>query len=603
MSVAEQMQYDYSILRKSYRDNYNDEIRVAIYGRVSTLHEEQIAAFGRQLEWYEQVLASHPNWKVINTYEDKTSGTTSERKGFQQMIADAKNGDFDLIITREVCRFARNTVDSLHYTRLLKEYNVEIYFVSDNIWSMDTDGELRLTIFSALAQDESRKVSERVYHGQMICRKNGVIFGSGNILGYDLVKGATSVENNYVINEEQAETVRRIFELYLQGEGMKQIALRMEAEGRKCATGQVKWHPSKISRIIANKTYCGYIVYNKSKTADFLSHKRIINNDRSTYEYVKGRFEPIVSEEVWEAAQEIAKSKTYRTKDNKLQCKNVSKDKWTRKLLCSCGRTFRKYEWRTNKNGETSYGYVCRNQVGSYRKSYRELHGVDTQDSCDIPSICEWKLDFMFCTIFHELFDAPGNTLSKLSTLIKRYYEYIPDNSKNQELDKCKIDLSLTDSRLKELTLKYLDGKITDEIYSDMKGEFQTKYDNLSIKIKELEKEIEEDNQKRDIAEIKATQIEAIRSTLFDYIDFTDSSCNALVNRFVTRVTPCDNHIYKWYINLNSNLFTAFNEEDYELYDFFTVGFSQAKEYRKERGHYIRQNQWHDLKLEIYVNI
>ena len=146
------------------------------------------------------------------------------------MIEDAKQGDFDLIVTREVCRFARNTVDTLVMTRELKNYGVEVYFVEDNIWTMDGDGELRLTIMATLAQEESRKISERVRAGQKISRDNGVLYGSGNIIGYDRVNGT------YVINEDQAETVRMIFDLYLKGWAKQKSAKSFAADSGKTVT-------------------------------------------------------------------------------------------------------------------------------------------------------------------------------------------------------------------------------------------------------------------------------------------------------------------------------------------------------------------------------
>lgn len=167
----------------------------------------------------------HPNWTVLDKYIDEgiTGTQAKKRPAFMQMIEDAKQGDFDLIVTREVCRFARNTVDTLVMTRELKNYGVEVYFVEDNIWTMDGDGELRLTIMATLAQEESRKISERVRAGQKISRDNGVLYGSGNIIGYDRVNGT------YVINEDQAETVRMIFDLYLEGlESAKSFAADRE---------------------------------------------------------------------------------------------------------------------------------------------------------------------------------------------------------------------------------------------------------------------------------------------------------------------------------------------------------------------------------------
>ncbi len=190
------------------------------YGRVSTEHEAQLAALENQLQWYDDQTERHSNWNVLQKYIDEgiTGTQAKKRPAFLRMLEDARAGKFDLIVTREVCRFARNTVDTLVTTRELKNLGIEVYFVEDNIWTMDGDGELRLTIMATLAQEESRKVSERVRAGQKISRENGVLYGNGNIIGYDRV-GST-----YVINEEQAETVRIIFDLYLQGAGQTKIA-------------------------------------------------------------------------------------------------------------------------------------------------------------------------------------------------------------------------------------------------------------------------------------------------------------------------------------------------------------------------------------------
>ena len=146
--------------------------RVVFYGRVSTEHEAQLSALENQMQWYDDVADRNPNWYVIKKYIDEgiTGTQAKKRPAFLRMIQDAKQKKFDLIVTREVCRFARNTVDTLVVTRELKECGIEVYFVEDNIWTMDGDGELRLTIMATLAQEESRKISERVRAGQKISR-------------------------------------------------------------------------------------------------------------------------------------------------------------------------------------------------------------------------------------------------------------------------------------------------------------------------------------------------------------------------------------------------------------------------------------------------
>ena len=176
------MQYDI--------ENYKRRPRtVAFYGRVSTEHEQQLSALSNQMDWYIKLAQNNPNWHVVARYIDEgiTGTQMKKRPSFMQMLEHAKQGRFDLIVTRELSRFARNTVDALNATRELKQYGVEVYFVNDGIWTMDGDGEVRLTIMASIAQDESRKTSERVKAGQKISREKGVLFGNGNILGYDRV--------------------------------------------------------------------------------------------------------------------------------------------------------------------------------------------------------------------------------------------------------------------------------------------------------------------------------------------------------------------------------------------------------------------------------
>lgn len=207
----------------------NRQRQIVYYGRVSTEHEAQLAALGNQMQWYEDQTRYHPNWTVVDQYIDEgiTGTLAKKRPAFMRMIEDAKRKKFDLIVTREVCRFARNTVDTLVVTRELKNYGVEVYFVSDNIWTMDGDGELRLTLMATMAQEESRKISERVLAGQAVSRENGVLYGNGNIIGYDRVDGT------YVINPEQAVTIRTVFELYSQGLGQKEIVNELTRLDRK----------------------------------------------------------------------------------------------------------------------------------------------------------------------------------------------------------------------------------------------------------------------------------------------------------------------------------------------------------------------------------
>ncbi len=227
-----------------------------------------------------------------------------------QMIHDAEYGEFDLIITREVSRFARNTVDTLQYTRSLKAKGVEAYFLNDNIKTFDGDGELRLTIMATLAQDESRKTSIRVKRGQQTSMNNGVLYGNGNILGYD------RVGKEMVINPDQAKTVRMIFDWYLDGWGLRKMQFELEKQGRLTSQGKENWHCTVISHILQNSFYCGIITYHKEFTPDFLEQKKIKNMGDIEFTTVKGTHEPIITEEEFNKVQEMISSRRRTIKNN-----------------------------------------------------------------------------------------------------------------------------------------------------------------------------------------------------------------------------------------------------------------------------------------------
>ena len=232
------MEYVYSV---------NSQIKdrnVVIYARVSTEHEAQLSALANQKDWYIPFLEQHPEWRIVRMYVDEgiTGTSAQKRPQFMQMISDADTGEFDLILTREVSRFARNTVDTLQYTRQLKSKGVEVFFINDNIKTFDSDGELRLTIMATLAQDESRKTSIRVKSGQQTSMEKGTFYGNGNILGYD------RIGKDMIINPEQAKTVRMIFDMYLSGAGLRTIQFNLEQTGRLTAMGKSNWHMSNITK-------------------------------------------------------------------------------------------------------------------------------------------------------------------------------------------------------------------------------------------------------------------------------------------------------------------------------------------------------------------
>lgn len=522
----------------------NRERKAVFYGRVSTEHEAQLAALENQMQWYEDQAKYHPNWTVLDKYIDEgiTGTQAKKRPAFMQMIEDAKQGDFDLIVTREVCRFARNTVDTLVMTRELKNYGVEVYFVEDNIWTMDGDGELRLTIMATLAQEESRKISERVRAGQKISRDNGVLYGSGNIIGYDRVNGT------YVINEDQAETVRMIFDLYLEGLGETKICKELCRRQRKDGHGNVSWSVSKISRILRNATYMGYKCYLKSYSNNYLEQKRIKNLDESTYLYVKGDFEPIIPEEVFKRCEEIRKTRTTKmivNKGERTYGKRASQDVWLRKLRCSCGSTFRKNKWRTNQRGDTVYGYQCYNQVNNGSKGFREKNGLDTDGYCDIRMVGDWKLDLMAKKIFEAIWTDRKEDAKLAYKLLRECYQ--ADASRNKAtIAAVQGKISRATGRMENLIAMRADGEISKEQFQTLRQKAETELAALNEELGRLNSAFDDETDALDMA--------AIEAALDSMLDFSGPSIDSnIIEKFVCRITPVDNGHYRWDLNFAPN--------------------------------------------------
>lgn len=519
--------------------------RIAIYGRVSTEHEAQLSALENQLQWYDDQVRYHPNWEVEGRYIDEgiTGTQAKKRPAFLRMIEDAKNGRFDLIVTREVCRFARNVVDTLVVTRELKGIGVEVYFIDDNIWTMDGDGELRLSLMATLAQEESRKTSERVKAGQKISRDNGVLYGNGNILGYDRVGGS------YVINVEQAETVRMIYDLYLQGYGSMRIANILTERKRENASGVIKWSISNIMRAIRNATYTGRICYNKSRSNNFLEQKRINNLDMSTYEYVEGDFPAIISKEVWEKAQQIRESRkkpTLVSAEKNTISKRDSRDIWVNKLRCACGSSYRKNKWHIRSDNSIAYGYQCYNQLNNGSKKKRESLGLDVEGFCNIRMVADWKLDFMAKAVLEHLWTERRESVLLAIDLIKRYYRDERANVGTADAASIQIKLDKATVRLQNLIAMRADGEITKEEYQAMRSQ-------IDEQIRSLQKSLEE----TPTAEVspKGLQLDKIIAALNTMIDFSNSTISHdVINQFVYRVTPTSDSTYDWYLNLSNTV-------------------------------------------------
>ena len=354
--------------------NSTKKRRVAAYARVSTDNEEQLTSYEAQIDYYTNYINGRDDWEFVGVYPDEgiTGTNTKKREQFRQMVADALDGKIDLIITKSVSRFARNTVDSLTTIRKLKEHNVEVYFEKENIWTFDSKGELLLTIMSSLAQEESRSISENCTWGQ---RKR---FADGKVtvlfkrfLGYDM-----GSDHNLVVNPEQAKLVKRIYGMFLQGQSPFQIARTLTEEGIPSPGGKDHWNPSNIKSILTNEKYKGDALLQKSFTVDFLTKKKKTNEGEIPQYYVKDNHEAIIDPETFEMVQTLM---TTRTKGRN---RKSSVSIFSSKVKCGdCGSWYGPKVWHSND---------------AYRKVIWQCNHKFDGQKCTTPTLNEEQIKALF---------------------------------------------------------------------------------------------------------------------------------------------------------------------------------------------------------------
>lgn len=319
----------------------NVKRRVAGYARVSTDSDEQFTSYTAQVDYYTSYIKRNPNWEFVDVYTDEgISGvSTKNREGFNRMISDALAGRIDLIVTKSVSRFARNTVDSLTTVRKLKEKGVEVYFEKENIYTLDSKGELLITIMSSLAQEESRSISENVTWGQRKRFADGkVSMPYSSFLGYR--KGPDGLPE---IDPEQAEIVRRIYRMFMSGKTLGHIARQLETDGIPTPGGKTKWQSRVLESILTNEKYKGSALLQKSYTVDFLTKTKKVNEGEVPQYYVECSHPAIIDPAEWEAVQvEVARRK-------KLGRRHDCFTPFSGKVICGdCGGVYGSKIWHSN---------------------------------------------------------------------------------------------------------------------------------------------------------------------------------------------------------------------------------------------------------------
>ncbi len=482
------------------------KLRVAAYCRVSTDTEEQATSYEAQIAHYTEYIQKNPEWEFAGVYvDDGISGTnTKKRSEFNRMIEDCEAGNIDMIITKSISRFARNTLDCLKYIRQLKEKNIPVFFEKESINTMDAKGEVLITIMASLAQQESQSLSQNVKLGLQFRYQNGQVQVNHNhFLGY------TKDENgNLIIDPDQAEVVKRIYREYLEGYSMDKIAKGLEADEILTGAGKTRWWSSTINKILRNEKYIGDALLQKTYTTDFLSKTRVKNNGIVPQYYVEGNHEAIIPKDIFLRVQdELVRRRVVKTSANGKKRSYSCNHCFAQIVICGdCGEMFRRIHW--NNRGCKSVVWRCISRL--------ESTGLE----CHARTVNETVLENMVVQTINTL-------LGDKST----FQAQLQQNIANVIRDAGKTTADGIDEQLMELQKELLKKANNKEAYDEIADQI--------FKLREHREKCTVDTAARD------AQIERIND-LQDYIkkQRTDleSFDETLVKRWLGQITVWDDH-------------------------------------------------------------
>ena len=524
---------DIHAIRQQLRSKtiYDIPMRVTFYARVSSESDEQLNSLGNQISYYQDLIQRNSKWTFVPGYIDEgISGiSTKKRENFHQMIQDAKAGKFDLIITKEITRFARNTLDSIQYTRELLSAGVGVFFQNDNINTLDEDSELRLTIMSGIAQDELRKLSSRIKFGHQQAIKKSVVLGNSRIFGYQKDK------KRLVIDETEAPMVRRLFELYATGQySMKQLEQIFWDDGYRNHNGNRIAH-STLSGIISNPKYKGYYVGNKVKVIDMFTKKQkfLPPEEWVMFRDETGEIVPaIVSEELWDKANAVLKKRSEDVKGRQGICNHANL--LTGKLFCThCGAPYYRRESQS-KDGTKNSKWVCSGKI------------KNGTDSCPSFAIYEDEIKPLLFEVFR---DTEADAQAMVDEYVRMYKELTDQSDISKQISELQNRIDL-ENRKKSKLLEYnVTGKISDRDFLSMTKECDEEIGRAEKTIVELE------HQQQSNEEFKK-QIDLIRKTLHEAQK--DAANGVITKEFIDRyidkilVTPEEGAL-----NLDIRIFTG----------------------------------------------
>ena len=493
---------------------YDIPMRVTFYARVSSDSDEQLNSLDNQVSYYESLIKKNRQWTFVPGYVDEgLSGiSTKKRRRFNEMISDAKDGAFDLIITKEISRFARNTLDSLQFTRQLLLYGVGVFFQNDNINTLDEDAELRLTIMSSIAQDELRKLSSRVKFGHQQAIKSSVVLGNSRIFGYK------KENKRLVIDETQAPMVRDLFRLYATGEySMKQLEARFYEQGYRNYNGNRIAH-NTMAGIISNPKYKGYYVGNKVRIVDMFTKKQkfLPPEEWVMFKDETGDIVPaIVDEETWDKANEVLARRSEDVRSRQGLCNHANL--LTGKLYCThCGAPYYRRESKS-KDGVVNSKWVCSGKINN------------GADSCPSFPIYEDEIKPILFEVFNE-------TRTDMEGLLDRYMELFrsldSDTETTNQIAEQQRIMRMAEQKKNKLLELVTTGAITTANFKSMTATCDREIEGAQRMVSDLEEQLfNKEEARRRMSDIRSRLEAAVRDASAGMIT------PAFVSQYIERIT------------------------------------------------------------------
>lgn len=523
------------------RSLFDLPLRVTFYARVSTDKVEQQGSLENQIQYYTDLIEKNPNWTYVPGYVDEgLSGTsTRKRESFLRMIADARRGAFDLIITKEISRFSRNTLDSIQYTQKLLEYHVGVLFQNDNLNTLDSDSEFRLVVMAGVAQDEVRKLSERLKFGFRQSIKNGRVLGNDRLWGYD------KKDCRLTVHPEQAEVVRLIFTLYATGQyGIRALSRELTSRGYTSALGN-PFNQRTIQHILTNPKYKGWYCGHKTQSLDYRTKKTAALPPSQWVMYPDPGIPALVSEALWDKANAL-----YRTRSARAREKTVSyhtRYPYSGKLLCGKhGASFHRQCFKT-KRGETEY-WRCR----LYRQRGKE--------GCALPAVRTREVDAILTAFFQRMVTEPDRLVRLVLDALS---QTAPPAGLPAHLGRVEAQLRQIEERKDQLLELSAAGAITLQ-------EFRSRNDRFNRQLSDLEERLLELRQPPDgHAESDPALLEqALREELSAANGVSSEVLSALLDHIVVREESTDRQLdLELYFCQGQTARVQFDRESFALWE------------------------------------